>query len=62
MGANKRYNIHANHDIKITATSHKTFSLLVVFLELTIINKGNIQTKNITPRATRTVKTGLSML
>ena len=61
MGASNRYNIHANHDIKITAINQAIFSLLVVFLELIITNKGNIQTKKITPSTIKTLKPELSI-
>ena len=61
MGASKRYNIQASQDTNITAINHIIFSLLVVFLELKIINIGNIQTTKITPKAIRTVETGLSI-
>ena len=62
MGASKAYNIHANHDINNTAINHKAFSNVVVLLELTIINIGSTQKKNIMPTTDKIPRTILTML
>jgi len=43
IGASNIYNTHANHDTKITAISHASFSPPAILFELIIINIGNSQ-------------------